>query len=126
MRLVLDSAFVIDHLRGLPEAVERMAAIFEHGDEPYITDTVVCEVRAGLRSADEPHLRAVLEPIEFVQAGPEQALLAGRWRAELRSRGRTLSLADALIGSTAASLGGAVMTRNVRDFALMPVPIEAY
>jgi predicted nucleic acid-binding protein len=126
MRLVLDSAFVIDHLRGLPEAVERMAAIFEDGDDPYVTEVIVCEVRAGLRAEDEGVLRAVLEPIEFVQAGPEQAILAGRWRSELRSRGRTLSLPDALIGSATQSLGAAILTRNVRDFSFMPIPVETY
>ena len=87
---------------------------------------VVCEVRSGLRPEDEGHLRAVLEPIEFVQPGPEQAILAGRWRSELRSRGSTLSLADALIGSSAESLGAAILTRNVRDFALIPVRVETY
>ncbi len=126
MRLVLDSSFVIDHLRGLPEAVDRMESMFEVGDEAYVTDVVVCEVRAGLRAEAEHHLLAVLEPIEFIQAGPEQAILAGRWRAELRSAGRTLSLADALIASAAASLGAAVLTRNRRDFALTPVAVETY
>ena len=126
MRLLLDSAFVIDHLRGLPEAVNRMAAIFDDGDDAYVTDVVVCEVRAGLRAEDEGYLRAVLEPIEIVQPGPEGAILAGRWRAELRSRGRTLSLPDALIGSAAESLGAAILTRNIRDFSSLPVPVETY
>ncbi len=126
MKLVLDSAFVIDHLRGLPEAVARMASIHEDGDEPIITDVVVCEVRAGLRAEDVHYLTALLEPIEFVQPGPGQAMLAGRWRAELRARGRTLSLADALIAASAATLGAAVVTRNVRDFALTPADVESY
>jgi predicted nucleic acid-binding protein len=126
MRILLDSTFVIDHLRGVPEAMEGMASIFENGDEPFVTEVVVCEVRAGLRPEDERYLVALLEPIEFVQPGPDQALTAGRWRAELRSRGRTLSLADSLIATAADSLGASVLTRNVRDFALTPVPVETY
>lgn len=126
MRLVLDSSFVIDHLLGLPEAVDRMTAIFELGDEPYLTEIVICEVRAGLRAAGERVLRAMLEPIEFVQPGPDQALLAGQWREGVRARGRTLSLADSLIASAAESLGAAVLTRNVRDFSLIPVRVETY
>lgn len=126
MRLLLDSTFVIDHLRGVPAAVEGMAAIVENGDEPYVTEVVVCEVRAGLRAEDERYLVALLEPIEFVQPGPEQALTAGRWRAELRAHGRTLSLADSLIATAAESLGATVLTRNVRDFALTPVTVETY
>ena len=126
MRVLLDSTFVIDHLRGVPAAVAGMAAIFENGDEPYVTEVVVCEVRAGLRAEDERYLVALLEPIEFVQPGPGHALAAGRWRAELRTRGRTLSLADALIATAADSLGAVVLTRNIRDFALTPVRVETY
>lgn len=126
VRVLLDSTFVIDHLRGVPAAVAGMAAIFENGDEPYVTEVVVCEVRAGLRAEDERYLVALLEPIEFVQPGPGHALAAGRWRAELRTRGRTLSLADALIATAADSLGAVVLTRNIRDFALTPVRVETY
>lgn len=126
VRVLLDSTFVIDHLRGVPAAVAGMAAIFENGDEPYVTEVVVCEVRAGLRAEDERHLVALLEPIEFVQPVPDHALTAGRWRAELRTRGRTLSLADALIATAADSLGAVVLTRNIRDFALTPVRVETY
>lgn len=126
MRLVLDSTFVIDHLRGDPRATARMRRIVEEGDEPLVTDVVVCEVRTGLRDDDVRHLDALLEPVEFVQPGLVTALLAGRWRADLRRAGRTLSLGDALIAATAADLGATVLTRNVRDFELTPVAIEGY
>ena len=126
VRLVLDSTFLIDHLRGVEAAVERLARIVGDGDEPLVTEVVVCEVRAGLRAADERYFVALLEPMEFVQPGPESALLAGRWRAEIHAGGRALSLADALIASAAHALGAAVVTRNVRDFSLTPVPVETY
>ena len=74
MRLVIDSTFLIDHLRGEDAAVDRLEAIFEQGDEPIVTEIVVCEVRTGLLAADERHLVALLEPMEFVQPGPDAAL----------------------------------------------------
>lgn len=126
MILVLDSSFVIDHLRGDRSATARWRRIFEDGDEPIATDVVVCEVRAGLRSEAERHLDTMFGPVEFVQPGIGTAMTAGRWRAELRASGRTLSLGDALIAATAESLGAAVLTRNVRDFALTSVRIETY
>lgn len=126
MLLVLDSSFVIDHLRGDRAASARWRRIFEDGDEPIATDVVVCEVRAGLRPEAERHLDTMLSPVEFVQPGIGTAMTAGRWRAELRVRGRTLSLGDALIAATAAELGAGVLTRNVRDFALTPVRVESY
>lgn len=126
MRLLLDSAFIIDQLRAEPGAVARWARIFEEGDEPLLNEVVVCEVRAGLRPADEPELRAVLEPMEFLQPDPEDAMTAGRWRAEAHARGRHLGLADALIAAAARANDAAVLTRNVRDFALTPVRVETY
>ena len=126
MRLVLDSTFLIDHLKGEAAAIARLAAIFESGDEPIVNDVVVAEVRTGLFSFEEPVLRRLLEPMEFVQPGPDWALLAGRWRREARERGATLSLPDALVAAAADTVGAAVLTRNVRDFALTPVRVLTY
>ena len=126
MRLLLDSTFVIDLLDGAPEAIRRQRAIFETGDEPFVNEVVVCEVRAGLRPDDVPSLVGILEPVEFVQPGPEAALLAGAWRRDAHERGRRLSLPDALIAAAADTIGAAVLTRNVRDFALTPIRVETY
>ncbi len=126
MRLLLDSTFVIDVLEGLPEAIDRQRAIYEAGDEPYVNEVVVCEVRAGLRQRDEPNLIGILEPVEFIQPGPERAMQAGIWRRQAHERGHRLALADALIAAAADALGAAVLTRNVEDFALTPVRVETY
>lgn len=126
MRYMLDSAFVIDHLRGLSEAVERYARLFEDGDEPIVTEVVVCEVATGAPSHPDPDLMAFLEPVEFIQPGPETALLAGEWRAAARRRGHHLSLPDALIAAAAHAVDAVVLTRNVRDFTLTEARVEAY
>lgn len=126
MRLVLDSTFVIDLLDGLLAAVERQRAIFDSGDEPFVNEVVLCEVRAGLRARHVPSLTGILEPVEFIQPGPESALLAGEWRRDAHERGYRLSLPDALIASAADAIDAAVLTRNVRDFSLTPVRVETY
>ena len=126
MRLLLDSAFVIDHMRGVPEAVERYRALFKAGDEPFVNEIVVCEVRAGTKSADLPSFHAFFEPVEFIQPGPGAAQVAGSWRDHARQQGFHLSLADALVASAAQAVGAAVLTRNVKDFALTPVRVETY
>lgn len=126
MRLLVDSAFVIDYLKDDPGAVSRWAEVFARGDDPVINEIVVCEVRAGLREREVAAFAAFIEPVEFVQHGPEHALLAGKWRAEARAMGRSLSLADALIAAAAAATDAAVLTRNVRDFAMTPIRIETY
>jgi predicted nucleic acid-binding protein len=71
-------------------------------------------------------LQAFLEPVEFIQPGPDAAMRAGVFRAEARRRGYHLSLADALIAAAAEAADAVVLTRNVRHFALTPVQVETY
>ena len=126
MRYLLDSTFLIDYLRGEQAARSRFQRMFEDGDEPLVNEVVVCEVASGTQTQPDPDLAALLEPVEFVQPGPDAPLVAAQWRIDARRRGRQLSLADALI-AVAADVGGAtVLTRNVRDFAHLPVAVETY
>ena len=126
MRFLLDSAFVIDHMRGVPEAAERYRTLFEAGDEPFANEIVMCEVRSGTLDEELPAFHAFFEPVEFIQPGPEAAMLAGTWRDHARREGFHLSLADALVAAAAEAIGAAVLTRNVRDFSLTPVRVETY
>jgi predicted nucleic acid-binding protein len=126
VKLLLDSAYVIDHLRGLSEALRRHARMYEDGDEPVVNEIVVCEVRAGARIEHLPDVEAFFRPVEFIQPGPDAAMRAGAWRQDARARGQHLSLADALIAAAADAVGAAVLTRNVRDFALTPVRVQTY
>ena len=126
MRILADSAFVIDYLNGVPEAEARWEAVFADGDEPIVNEIVVCEVGTGLKPWELHDFDAFLGPVEFVEPGPDAALMAGRWRAEARAAGRTLGLADALIAAAAYADNAAVLTRNTRDFALTPVRLVTY
>lgn len=126
MRYLLDSAFAIDFLRARPHATDRMWSLVAAGDDPYITDVVLCEVATGIRPSELAALDVFVAGVEFVQPGPEVARQAGLWRGEARRRGLTLSVPDALIAATADALDAAVLTRNVRAFALTPVRVEPY
>ena len=125
-RYLLDAAFLIDYLRGNPDATDRMRRIFEEGDEPLVNEVVVGECWTGAHDDDDRDLVGLLRPLEFIQPGPEAARQAGRWRSDARNRGRTLDLPDALIAAAAEAAGAIVLTRNVRDFALTPVRVESY
>jgi predicted nucleic acid-binding protein len=124
-RYVLDSSFLIDHLRGESSATARFVEMNDTGDELMICDVGAAEVWSG-RPSEHPRVEALLRYLEFVQPGPQTSMIAGRWRAEARGRGRMLGLSDALIAATADHLDATVLTRNVRDFALTPVRVETY
>ena len=126
MRILADSAFVIDYLNGEPSALARWREVFEEGDEPIVHEIVVCEVSTGLKPWEVRDFAAFLEPVELIQPGPDTGLLAGQWRLEARTVGRTLGLADALIAAAAHAENAAVLTRSTRDFALTPVRLVTY
>lgn len=123
---LLDTSFVIDYWQGHPNAVARLEELVAAGAPLLVNEVVVCELFAGLRPAQHQDAQRFLEPLEFIQPGPAAAAIAGRWRAAARARGKTLHLADALIAAAAAAVGAAVLTRNVRDFALAEVIVQTY
>jgi len=126
VRYVMDTTFVIDFLRDDPAAVTRYARAFETGDELMVNEVVVCEAATGAAEHPDPDLARLLEPIDFIQPGPDAAHLAGQWRGEARARGHQLSLPDSLIAAAAVVADAAVLTRNVKDFALTAARIETY
>jgi predicted nucleic acid-binding protein len=71
-------------------------------------------------------VEAFIRAVEFVQPAPDAARLAGRWRGEARARGITISVPDALIAAAAHALDATLITRNVRDFAQLPIELESY
>jgi predicted nucleic acid-binding protein len=125
-RYLLDTTFLIDFMRADRLTLARFARFFEDGDEVLVNEIVVCEARSGVPNSAVAAFEAMIRPLEFVQPGPDAAVLAGQWRLDQRQRGSTLSLADALIGAAADAAGAIVMTRNVRDFRLMPIAVETY
>jgi predicted nucleic acid-binding protein len=125
-RYLLDTTFIIDHLRADPAAVDRFARLFDDGDEAFVNEVAVCEAWTAARTDDDPQLGALLNAIGFVQPPLEAAARAGRWRDDARRSGQVLSLADALIAAAANALGATVLTRNERDFRLTPVRVETY
>jgi predicted nucleic acid-binding protein len=126
MRYLVDTTFVIDHIRGDPATREVMARLVDQGDELFVNEVVVAEAWSGSHGDDNPDLETFLAFLEFVQPGPDAARAAGRWRADARRRGRALSMTVALIAAAADSLGATVLTRNQRDFTLTPVAVETY
>ena len=83
-------------------------------------------MRAGTSDQDLPALLAFLEPVEFIQPGPDAAML-GRRLARLRaSAGLSSEPGGCAHRGGRGGIGAAVLTRNVKHFALTPVRIETY
>ena len=126
MKYLLDTTFLIDVLRGVPGALDRLERLHDDGDDPLVSSVTTAELWSGRLPGSERAIEGALRYLEYVHAGPLTARKAGEWRAAARESGRTLTTADALVAATASDVGAAVLTRNVRDLGLTPVRIETY
>jgi len=59
----------------------------------------------------------------IVPVSLEIATISGKLRGREERNGRTLSGADALIAATAIHTGTTLVTRNIRDFAALQIPL---
>lgn len=80
----------------------------------------VAEVERGMRPAEERQTRQFFRSIPVHSLDQSIAEQAGTLSRELRSRGRTIGLADALIAATCLVRGATLVTLNFRDFEQVP------
>jgi predicted nucleic acid-binding protein len=123
VRILLDTAVLIDALRGRP-AAERMRALREQGQTPWISPINVEEVTRGAREHEEPIVSRFLEGMRLAPLGYAEAIRAGRWRREHAARGVTLSQADCLIAAAAAAIGARLATGNPKHFPMDGLDVE--
>ena len=122
-RLLLDSAVLIDALRGKP-AAGRIAALRRAGTEPWFCVISVEEIWRGLRPAEETPVRRLFNGLRLAPLGLAEGIRAGTWRREFAERGVTLHQADCLIAAAAAGVGASLATANITDFPMAEVVVE--
>jgi predicted nucleic acid-binding protein len=130
MGLILDTNLLIDAERlGLTvrQAVEHWS-VTTQDRELGISVISLAELGHGIARADGPRRRAVR--IQFVsalrnlipiyQVDEETALRAGMIDGDLRAKGFTIGMMDALVAATALERGDGVATQNLRHFKAVP------
>lgn len=123
MPLLLDTTVLIDTLRGRP-AAERLLALRESGEVPYVCVINVEEVARGLRPRERSSSRALLAALRLAPLGVREGWRAGEWRRAYAESGITLGQADCLIAAAAYGVGARVATGNPRHFPMTEVAVE--
>lgn len=122
-RLLLDSTVLIDALRGRP-AAERLRDLRRVGVEPWVSAVSVEEIWRGLRPAEEPVARRLVQALRMAPLGAAEGQRAGRWRREFAASGITLHQADCLVAAAALGVGAALATSNVSDFPMPGLEVQ--
>lgn len=123
-RFVLDSDVLIWHLRGKPSVVEHVTSLAGKG-VLMVSAIARAEVLAGMRSNEERATLHLLDNLETVHVTTAIADRAAAFIRNLRRRGVTVHLPDALIASTASENEAELHTCNPRHYPGYDVDVIA-
>jgi predicted nucleic acid-binding protein len=124
MRLLLDTSVLIDVLRLRLGRRELLAELTRGGHTLATSVLNVAEVYAGVRPGEEAPTEAFLSALDCYELTGTAARLAGNLKNKWSRKGRTITLADAVIAAIALERRCTLMTDNRKDF---PMPeLEHY
>jgi predicted nucleic acid-binding protein len=118
VRLLLDTSVLIDVLRHRRGRRELLAKLARAGNTMATTALNVAELYAGMRPEEEAQTEAFLGTFDCYELTESAGRLAGTLKQKWAKKGRTLSLADAIIAAVALERGCTLMTDNRRDFPM--------
>lgn len=124
MRLLLDTSVLIDVLRSRPGRRELLAQLARGGHNLATSALNVAEVFSGMRPEEQEQTQAFLEALDCYPLSRMAGQLAGSLKNKWARKGRTLTLADAIVAAIALEHNCTLMTDNRKDF---PMPeLEHY
>lgn len=125
LMVLLDTAPLVDYLRGDPEAV-RVFEFLQGNPRPIgTTPFTYLELFRGVGRAEHPSrerraIEGLLGSMHVFEFPPEAAQQAGLLEARLRSQGDPVPLVDLLIGCIALHHGQPVLTTDEKDYGKIP------
>jgi predicted nucleic acid-binding protein len=126
VKVVVDTSVLIDHLRGVPAAVDVLVEAVRRGDELWSVAAVRTEVLVGMRPTEAAPTHALLDQFHWLDVDPALADRAGELgRRYLRSH-PGVDTVDCLIAAAVQSLGARLLTTNVRHFPMFEDLVPAY
>jgi tRNA(fMet)-specific endonuclease VapC len=121
-KVCLDTTLLIDHLRGLPDAVQKSSELKEAASYLCTTSINAFELYIGAERSRHPRglaaLEGLLADIQILTFGKDAAQKAASIIANLMRKGKTIEMRDALIAGCMLKNGcTSIVTRNVSDFS---------
>jgi len=115
---LLDSDVIIAYLRGLEQAVDFVNNLLRDGAMMGCCSVNVTEIYAGMRKKERNITEKLINSLRFFPANLGTAKFAGDMIRDLRSKGKTLTLADAIIAAVAIQNDLILATYNKRHYAM--------
>ena len=112
---MLDSAVLIDLLRGYDPAIEFLKGL---SGVPLCSEITRVEVLRGMRSNERPAVETLFRALDWIPIDEVIARRAGHLGRRWRRSHAAISSADLVIAATVEEVDGALATGNVRHFPM--------
>ena len=126
---LFDTCVFLDYLNGSDEARRSLESVFDDSSESgYYSVWTVLELlqRPNLTPEDAVRRMDLLKSFVAIPLTEHIATDAALLASDLRNGNPATITGDAVIAVSAAALNCVVVTRNLKDFALLKAPIENY
>jgi predicted nucleic acid-binding protein len=115
---LVDTTVAVDHLRGVPAAVELLTALTDDGDDLVATELVRFELLAGVRTKELTALEEFCSALRWAPVTEDVARVAGQLARRYRKSHSGIGAVDYLIAATAIVIDAELLTTNVRHFPM--------
>lgn len=118
MKLLLDTTVLIDVIRRRNQRREFVAELVRAGHLLSTSMLNVAEIYAGIRPSEESDVEALIASLQLYELSGRGARLAGEMKNLWSKKGRTLTLADAIVAAVAIEQECQLLTDNRKDFPM--------
>jgi predicted nucleic acid-binding protein len=123
MRLLLDTSVLIDILRRRKQRREFVAELLRAGHVLATSLLNVAEIYAGMRPSEQVEADELFANLQLYAPSAHSARMAGEMKNAWSKKGRTLTLADAIIAAVAIEQGCQLLTDNHKDFPMREIQL---
>jgi predicted nucleic acid-binding protein len=126
MKRLIDTAVLIDHLRGDPRATGLLLSFVRGGDEMWSVTVVRTEILAGMRRGEERATHHLLDQLRWQDVTADIADAAGALARKYARVHSGIDVVDYLLAAVAQRLGAELVTLNVKHFPMLDDLEPAY
>jgi predicted nucleic acid-binding protein len=115
---LIDTTVAVDHLRGMPAAVDLLTALVDAGDDLVASELVRFELLAGIQNKELTAFEEFCSALRWAAVTEDVARVAGQLARRYRRGHSGIGAVDYLIAATAIVVDADLLTTNVRHFPM--------
>jgi predicted nucleic acid-binding protein len=115
---LIDTTVAVDHLRGVPAAVDLLTALADGGDDLVASELVRFELLAGIRNKELTAFEEFCAALSWAEVTEDVSRVAGQLARRYRNSHSGIGAVDYLIAATAIVIDADLLTTNVRHFPM--------